>query len=67
MAMVCHEGTAYDTVFKSATVATSAGVLEDVVYLPTVPHTMCGKDKLLITFGTASAAMQWAYDVTIGI
>ncbi len=63
----CHEGSKYDTVFNRATVATAAGVIQDSVWLPNTPHCLVGKDRIAITFGTASALLPWAYDVAIEI
>ncbi len=66
--LASHEGTAFDCVFKTETVATAAGVLQDVVWLPAdTPPCLVGKDRVLITFGTASAALPWAYDVAIEV
>ena len=62
---ICHEGTAYDSVFHSGTVATADGVLQDFAWVPDTPYSMCGKDRIAITFGSASAAMAWGYDICV--
>lgn len=61
----CHEGSKYDAVFNRSTVATADGVIQDSVWRPDNPHYLAGKDRIAITFGTASATLPWAYDVLI--
>jgi len=61
-----HEGTAYNCVIHTATVATLSD-LQDVAWYPDQPIYLAGKDRLTITFGTASAALPWGYDAVLSV
>lgn len=60
-----HEGTAYDTLVKVSTVATTASVLQNILWQPDPPLLLNKKDRISITFGAASAAMPWGYDAVL--
>lgn len=62
-----HEGTAYDTLILSSTLATDAGVLQDLAWYPEPAAIFTGKDRLTLVMDSASAAMTWAYDAVIEV
>jgi len=60
-----HESSAYDSIVLKTTVATAAGVLNDIVWSPEAPLSLTGKDRVAIVFSGASSGMQWAYNAVI--
>jgi len=62
-----HEGTAYDSILLQTSLATAAGVLNDLVWVPEQPISFVGKDRVAIIFTGVSSALPWAYDAAVEV